>query len=330
MDIELEIEAKKEESDLDLEDVLTACEECSTKDFLFESTGEVVCISCGVVLDDNSVISIEPRAFTRQEKLDREQNSPIFNTNFGLSTFPRNPKDIHGRHLSQDKRQRFYRMRQQERYAVNKSLNRCLSIAVPFVDRLCTELGLTENQIREETMRLFRKAHKEGYILKGTIEGTASACLYIVCRNLGVHRSIKEIAKITSKTMDITTKNIARIYRGLYWLFDGEVKQKSIEPIIARALSEMENEGYYTPQQRTTVEKNAFTIYKKMSESLIFQGKAPTSITGSIIYYVTQELDWKISQKEIAKIVGTTDVSIRNRLSDIEKIIPDFNKIKAE
>jgi transcription initiation factor TFIIB len=302
-------------------DVISVCPDCGSKNFIFDPTGEVTCSRCGVVISERSVVSTQLRAYTMEEELAKRRTYPMRKTDFGSSTFPSKPVDKDGKLLSREKRYDFYRRKKQDMHAVNESLNRNLSVAVPFVDRICTELGLNQTQIKSETIALYRKVHKEGFVKGRVIEGSVAACLYMVCRNMGIARRLDEIAEAANKSTEITTKQLARLYREIYWIFDGEVEKRRIEPVIARALNKLETEGVISPRERTEMEKKSIKIYKQLEEARETAGKDPSTLAAGIIYFTSRESGSKIPQRIIAHTCKTTEVSLRNRLRDIEGVI---------
>ncbi len=70
------------------------------------------------------------------------------------------------------------------------------------------------------------------------------------------------------------------------------------------------------PDQITSILK----IYDQIPE-LVKNGKDPRGFTGALIYKVIKTTEYKITQKNITDIFSITEVTLRNRLSEIKKIV---------
>jgi transcription initiation factor TFIIB len=62
-------------------------------------------------------------------------------------------------------------------------------------------------------------------------------------------------------------------------------------------------------------------ILQEAREKKALMGKDPRGIAAAALYMACKANDEKRTQKEIAEVAGSTDVTLRNRLRDLEKVI---------
>ena len=87
------------------------------------------------------------------------------------------------------------------------SSEKTLAFALIEIDRMACALKLP-NDIKEAASVLYRRAAKQNLIKGRSIEELVSAMLYIICRQYGVPRTLKEIAEVSRSPL----KKIRRAY----------------------------------------------------------------------------------------------------------------------
>ncbi len=208
----------------------TVCPECGSRQLVHDyERAELVCQSCGLVIDDDFIDrGPEWRAFDHDQRMKRSRvGAPMTFTihDKGLSTMIdwRN-RDSYGRAISSKNRAQLYRLRKwQRRIRVSNATERNLAFALSELDRMASALGLPRN-VRETAAVVYRDAVDKNLIRGRSIEGVAAAALYAACRQCSVPRTLDEIAEVSR----VSRKEIGRTYR----LFPvNSVKSPSYSPI---------------------------------------------------------------------------------------------------
>jgi transcription initiation factor TFIIB len=189
------------------------CPECGSKNIITDPKhAELYCADCGVVLAE-ALIDRGPewRAYDEEQASKRIRTGPPLSYRIhdkGLSTLT--PKEI------------MQTMRLRGVIAMDSS-DKTLALALGEIDRMASALKLPNN-IREATSVLYREAMRENLIKGRSIEELVSAMLYITCRQYGVPRTLKEIAKVSKMPL----KKIRRAY--IFLIKELEIKLAPASP----------------------------------------------------------------------------------------------------
>ncbi len=255
--------------------------------------GEIYCADCGIIIEEGIVDGgPEWRAF------DTEQISKRVRTGPGMSY------RMHDKGLS-TQTPKLHAGIQRLRWVDKDSREKTLAFALGEIDRMASALKLPED-VREEISLLYRKAAKQNLIKGRSIEELVSAMLYIVCRQYGLPRTLKEIAKVSRSSL----KKIRRAYLAL--MRELGLKLAPVEPsqYVPRLCSEL-------GLSEATREK-AIEILKRNKDAIASKGWTPIGTAAAAIYVAaTLNKEDYCNEKEIAKVAGTTEVTIRNRSKEI-------------
>ncbi|MCK4247384.1 MAG: transcription initiation factor IIB [Methanomicrobia archaeon] len=289
------------------------CPECGStrliKDF---DRAEIICAECGLVVQEE-IIDTGPewRVFESDDRNSKSRvGSPTTYTihDKGLSTMIdwRN-QDIYGKDLSPKRRAQIYRLRKwQRRIRVSDAMERNLSFALSELDRLASYLGLHRN-IREDAAILYRKALSEGLIRGRSIESVTAACLYIICRQQSIPRTLDEIAEYSR----VDKKEIGRSYRFLSKELGLSLAPTNPIDYIPRFASEL---GVSGKSQKRAIE----ILEEAMNEGLT-SGRGPMGVAAGALYIANIQCNERRTQKEISRVAKVTEVTIRNRYKELEE-----------
>lgn len=290
------------------------CPHCKCDDLVYDpDRGENVCSNCGLVVTDE-VVSRAPewRAYTLEERARKTRTGmPMSYTQYdkGLYTSFRTDRDSSGNKLKSKERRKMWRLRKHDvRSKMQESGIRNLSRAMTMLDRMGSKLHLPKS-IREKAAITYRKALKKDLIRGRTIEGFVAASLYSACRQEKVPRSLKEVSK--ASTMNL--KDVARTYRLLVKELDLKMPVDYPMKFVPRIASEIK---ISRETDRMTVE-----ILKIAKEKKALMGKDPRGMAAAALYMASKANEEGCTQREIADSAGTTEVTLRNRLRDLEEII---------
>ena len=296
-------------------DEITRCPECGSTHLVRDyERGELVCMDCGLVIDDSYIDQgPEWRAFDSEQMDSRARTgAPMTYTihDKGLSTeISWKNKDSYGKNIPTKSRAQLYRLRKwQKRIRVSNSSERNLSQALQELERMASNLGLPSD-VRETAAVIYRKAVKHNMIRGRSIEGVVAASIYAACRMLGIPRTLEEIASVTR----IKKREIGRVYRIMVRELKLNIYPTNPEDYIDRFCSKLKLSG--------EVKAKAFEIIKMAKEKDIVSGRGPTGVAAAAIYIAAILLGERRTQREVAEVAGVTEVTIRNRYKElIEKL----------
>jgi transcription initiation factor TFIIB len=312
---ELKEEAKEDENQ---EKEQFECPECGATDFIENSAkGEIYCIDCGNVVDEDRIDKgKEWRAFDagEKDKKARAGGSVTFTkADRGIGT--EMGKSYEMNNVSGSKRQQYYRMRKWSRRTTD-SQERSLKDALEPIERVTSQMKLPES-VYEEASRLAEKARDED-IFKGMgTRPTAAALVYIVARQQNVPRSLDEIADVTG----IKERKLGDAYRRAARKLDLQMRPSQPEEFLPRYAEKLGLSGH--------AQADARKMLSKAREVGVQSGKAPKTMVAGAIYLAAKLNDEEFTQKEIADEIGVTEVTIRNSYQDMLEAL-NLNEDKIE
>jgi transcription initiation factor TFIIB len=288
------------------------CPECGGTEVVRDNEkGEIICTTCGLVLSDHRIdTGPEWRAFTSDERDERARTGAP--TSFalhdkGLSTMiDWRDRDSKGAAFSAKQRAQIYRLRKwQIRTRVHSSLDRNLAQAMTEIDRLSSQLGLSQG-LREHAARMYRKLIAGRLWRSRSIDATAAAAVYAACRHRGSPRSIEEIAEHSREPK----KKISAHYRMLVTKLKIRMPISSPENYVPRFISDL---GLPSEVQKTTME--ILKAARKVRG--LVTGRDPRGLAAAAIYIASIISDCRVTQRDISRVSGVTEVTIRNRYKEL-------------
>jgi transcription initiation factor TFIIB len=286
------------ESTYDLNEKVNTCPECGGQIITVSETGETVCGTCGLVMNDKIIdfSHSDKRSFTSQEKSQRERTgSPIsiLLPSMGLTTVI-DKKSINNPDL---KRAAKWNTRMTWQ-------NRNLLIASTELKRIASNLNLPEH-VKEEAMRLYREAFKRKLLRGRSINGMIAACIYFACRKKKIPRTLQEILEQTPEN----PKDVRRCYRAL--IKELQLKAPNTDPmaLVPKYIAALNlNSGMINLIQE---------IIKAYKNKIPTSGKDPKGIVAGAIYLACKLKKIDLTQKQIADTVGVTEVTLRSRFKEL-------------
>lgn len=292
--------------------MLTKCTVCyGEKTITDDSTGEVICNNCGIVIAENIEVSSERRAFSKEEFESRSQTgapNSLARHDMGLSTvIGRFDKDASGTKLDADMKATMNRLRTWDfRTQASTPTDRNLMFASNEFNKLRHKLALT-GAIIEKAAYIYRKAQQRKLVRGRTMISLVAAALYAACRELDTQRSLKDIATASN----IKIKDLSRSYRLLVTEFDLDIPLTDPTKSVAKIANRL---GL---SERTT--RDAARAIEEIKQHGGSAGKDPMGLAGSTLYMMCLKNNEIISQKALAEAAGVTEVTIRNRAKELKK-----------
>jgi transcription initiation factor TFIIB len=276
-------------------------------------SGEIICRNCGMVMLDN-VQETRPewRSFTTDDANNTRSRTgmptSLARHDKGLATIiGRANKDASGQVLDAAMRTTMERLRTWDfRTQAHTSTDRNLRQAFSELNRLKDKLGLPDSVI-EKTAYIYRKVQERGLVRGRTISSVLAAAAYIACREMGMSRTLDDIAHLNN----IKHKELARTFRLL--VLELDLKVPMIDPM--KCVVKVANKAKLSEKTK----RQAMNIMHDIIKSGASAGKDPMGLAGSVIYMSSINTGETITQMDIADAAGVTEVTIRNRYKDIKK-----------
>jgi len=286
------------------------CSECGKDIFIDENRGLLVCEECGLVhLEKYIDRGPEWRAFDAEQKKKRTRTGAPMTYMIhdkGLSTMIdwRN-RDIFGKEIPAKLRGQIYRLRKwQSRIRVSDATERNLTFALSELDRMASNLDLQRN-LRECSAKIYRDAVNAHLIRGRSIEGVAAASLYAACRMYKVPRTLNEIAEVAR----VDKKEIGRSFRFISNKLELNLNPTKPMDFLTRFISELD-----LPSKSQKMAKH---IIRMAEERGLTSGRGPTGVCAASIYAACILTHEKKTQRKIAQISCVTEVTVRNRFSEL-------------
>ena len=282
-----------------------------------QNSGELICTACGSVIIDNTETTRSGWTSSNIQELDFRDRTgaptSLAKYDRGLSTvIGKIDKDASGRQIDLAMKSRVGRWRTWDaRSQTNDSSKRNLQSAFIQLYTLKDLLGLPESAI-EKIAYLYRKIQERKLIKGRTIKGALAVASYIACRELGIPRTLKEIARISN----LKEKEIARIYRKVMFELDLKIPQVD-------ALKEIIKIGNICGISERS-KRRAIKMMMTVMKTEVSAGKNPMGLAGAVLYLSCKEYDEEITQNKIAEIAGVTEVTLRHDLDIISELIKTF------
>lgn len=273
--------------------------------------GEVICTRCGIVIDRLESLAVpEWHTFTVDEFYRKSRTgSPtsLARYNKGLLTSI-GSKDSKGNTLGG----RINRIRVWD-FRIQAANDRSIKQALPELDRLHENLGLP-NPIVEKSAYFYRKASGMGLIKGRTVSSVLAASVYLACRELETPRTLSEIAAACNVPM----KKVSRDYRLLVRIFDPKVP--AVDHMMC--ITKIANKAGVSEKTK----RMAIRIMREVIAMQITAGKGPMGMAATVLYIACLNSCEAKTQKDLSIIAGVTEVTIRNRYSELKKHLQHFAK----
>lgn len=268
--------------------------------------GEILCSSCGQVLEEKSSETISYGYDTVDHtKNNTGSGNSLTMYDMNMTTVMSN-RDAVGKSISGAAKNEFYRLKILNTRSTVASKNKTLRSALLFLNVLQVKLGVPDS-VAENSAHLYRKAVRAKLTVGRKSKNIMCACIYASCKQNGVPRTLNEI----SITSNIGKKEIARTYRRLV-----EELSLSVQPFNSKEfLTKIANEAQIGEKSR----RYALEILCTTEEAGLTHGKNPKALAAASLYLACVLNVEHKSQSVITKASGVTSTTIRTRYCDLKK-----------
>ncbi len=185
-------------------------------------------------------------------------------------------------------------------------------IATRELNRIGHNLNLP-TYIKSSALSLYKKAFKYKIIKGRTIIGMVAACVHYSCKQHHILRTFQEILDEIS----VSRNSLKLCYRSLVNTLN--LKVPASDPIAMIPLF-IGNLGL-----NFDIEKISSNILKSHLRNSHIAGINPRGLCAGAIYLASKLKNIKIKQKEIAEVIGVTEVTLRARYKEIRNQIKLVN-----
>jgi transcription initiation factor TFIIB len=288
-------------------------------------SGEIICGICGLVLSIEKSQEIRPewRNFNTEQSNNRIRTgmpTSLARHDMGLSTIiGRTDRDYTGNTIDTSIKSTIDRLRILDyRTQLHSSTDRSLKKAFSELDFLRDKLALPDSVV-EKTAYIYRKAQQRGMIRGRTVSAMLAAATYIACREIGVGKTLKDIAEGSN----VKPKTLSQCYRTL--LTELDIKTPMLDPMrcVAKVASRM--------QLNEMTSRQAMGIMHNAMKSEASTGKNPMGLAAAVLYISyhnnniknsaqrkSNDSDDKRTQTSFAQASGITDVTLRNTVRSLK------------
>ena len=291
------------------------CPECSCDHLVNDyNRGEMVCVSCGLVITDNHIdLGPDWVAYNAEQAKLRARSGPpvthLFTKSALTTDIGSENRDYSGKIIPQRNRSQVNRLRLwNSRARFINSNEKNVSFALTEIRKHGSKMNLP-HLVVEDAALIYKKAAERNMIRGRSIESMLAASIYTACRNSDLPRSLSEISDITT----VKKKEIGRLYRLLTKKLDIDIDLTTPTKYVDKLCSQLELAPDTT---RKTQE-----IVDKVIKNELASGRGPLGIVGAAIYLAGVLCKEKRTQKEVATVAGVTEVTIRNRYKEIVEVL---------
>src|ERR687886_1940549 len=284
------------------------CSICKSNQIITDSeSGELICSRCGQVM--SSKVQQEGPEWRNFDPLSSGDSSSrsrvgmstsLARHDMGLSTIiGRTDRDASGQKIDAAMRSTMDRLRVWDyRTQIHSATDRNLRNAFFKLDILKDRLGLS-NSIVEKSAYIYRKAQERGLVRGRTIPGVLAAAIYIACREMGISRTLKDIAAYS----DVKFKEVAKSYRLL--CIELDLKVPIIDPM--KYIAKVANKANLSEKTK----RQAAEIMNNVTKREISTGKNPMGLAASVLYMSSLKTGENITQSNLSNAAGVSEVTLR-------------------
>src|SRR5215212_5907264 len=291
------------------------CSICKSNQIIADSeSGELICSKCGQVISDKAQQEgPEWRNFDSLSSGDSNMSrsrvgmsTSLARHDMGLSTIiGRTDRDASGQKIDAAMRSTMDRLRTWDyRTQIHSATDRNLRNAFFKLDILKDKLGLLDSVV-EKAAYIYRKAQDRHLVRGRTISGVLAAAIYIACREMGISRTLKDIAEFSN----IRPKELAKSYRLLCLELD--LKVPIVDPM--KCIAKVANKANLSEKTK----RQAAEIMNNVTKREISTGKNPMGLAASVLYMSSLKNGENIAQYHFSDAAGVTEVTLRNRYKDL-------------
>jgi len=292
-------------ADLSREDLrthdATRCPNCGSLALYVDPIrGERVCDTCGFVLDE-ALVDQGPD-WTTFEGEDRIRSGPppsVMVPDKGLGSMVGNGlRDAKGNPIDARSVAALNRLRRVSHWTRYDRVERALAPGLMQLSSLSSRLGLPQD-FRERAASILRKTIEAGLSRGRAMDAIVAAVVYLAAKQLGAPRGLHELAQATGVSVhriSLTAKIISREV-GVF------ARATRAEDFVPRFASQLGVDP--------GVRERAMNLVGAGNRVKGLEANSPVGIAAGALYLASEERGAPLTQAEIARLTGVSEVTIR-------------------
>lgn len=273
--------------------------------------GEILCGRCGLVLVQSVPDpTTEDRAFSQGEYMEWTRMGPAGSLTMhdrGLSTVIGRNVDATGGAISTAARETFSRLRIWDKRSRSRAVS-SLGRAMTALSAMTAKLAIPD-PVAEGAAYTYRKVVLAKLTRGRSTLSLVAASLYVACRKSSTPRSLNDIADAANVEKRTLSRDLRTIIRKL----NLSLNQYDTSAFVVKLANNL--------NMREKVKRDALTILQKSRQAGITAGKHPVAQAAASLYMSCILNGECLSQKRFSTTVGVSDVTIRNRIEQIKRVL---------
>lgn len=253
------------------------CPECSSKEIINEGDGIKSCQKCNFLFDSG------PQWTSYNPENPISAHSAVEN-NKRIS-----PKTV---------------LKWQSEIRSGNLSSKSILLASEEIEKISTEIKL-DDSIKESALEIFSSSSKAGIVRGRSSDKVATAAIYTACRMANIPRTLDEIAD----KGNLNRNELSRLHKLIVRKLKLKISFTSLANLLPRFSAKL--------ALNSIVQEDALKIINSVENSDYRQGISPAALLGAALYLSCKSNKIRRSQLEIAKTVGTSEVTLRNRSKEI-------------
>ncbi|HEU5120977.1 MAG TPA: transcription initiation factor IIB family protein [Candidatus Nitrosocosmicus sp.] len=271
------------------------------------TTGEKLCNTCGMVVQDKIYDNeLDTSPYKHTNGLNTVMPHSLILNDEEMSTSIGNYNSTSAKRFANKKEHNKVEFLNKIVSCSNKKRN--LKIVIDLLNRIKDKLSLNSVCI-EESLLYYKKALEKGLIKGRSIKEIIVACVYVVCKNSNIPRTLTEISQIVQADEIFA----ARCYRLL--MRELKITHVQFKPtIFIRKIADEANISEKTARE-------SIDMLLAIQNENVFSGKNSLSIAAAILYITCRKHKQKISQTKVAYAANININTLRKRLVEVKNVI---------
>lgn len=280
-------------------------------ELIYNTNRELVCRECGLVQEyqDSKFVGFQKRAYNKEE-VKKRRITEVAWRGFGPRTYINSRKDKSQKNKNDPGVIR--RIEKVQNSLIN-GIERNFWEAKPVLKNYSSNLELPKH-VYELAWRIYKRAPRKRLTIGRSIDGFVIASLYSSIRVNNLPYVLEDLIKLSPTDEKQAYKCLKHVIKEILPEFKIVYKPVTPEHLIPRYVNGL---NLSLKVQKKTI--NVLRDSKKNGMRTI--GKDPKGIAAGALYYTAKLMKEKKTQKEIAGLIGITEVTLRNRVKQIEKFL---------
>lgn len=180
------------------------------------------------------------------------------------------------------------------------------------INKMATDVGKLQPNVVEEAKGLYVKLSQNRLSRGAVRRGLIACCIYYACKKMKVPRTLREIASICNldqalvNRCDHEFKNVMK--KNEITLDEGSIETTDLCSRVANRLN-------LDRKEEAQLIKMAKKICLKIEELNIMNGKTPSAIAPTVMFFCCVQLNYKISKKQIIDLGSVSSVTLGKLLN---------------